>query len=54
MKEIRTKVCKKAKDFALHEQGGEGMEDHDMLLIIIIILDILTLVIAGILFALFG
>nr|DAM38771.1 MAG TPA: hypothetical protein [Caudoviricetes sp.]DAP56796.1 MAG TPA: hypothetical protein [Caudoviricetes sp.] len=30
------------------------MEDHDMLLIIIIILDILTLVIAGILFALFG
>ena len=29
------------------------MEDHDMLLIIIIILDILTLVIAGILFALF-
>lgn len=30
------------------------MEDHDMLLIIIIILDILTLVISGILFALFG
>ena len=30
------------------------MEDHDMLLIIIIILDILTLVIAGIIFALFG
>ncbi len=30
------------------------MEDHDMLLIIIIILDILTVVIAGILFALFG
>ena len=30
------------------------MEDHDMLLIIIIILDIPTLVIAGILFALFG
>lgn len=30
------------------------MEDHDMLLIIIIILDILALVIAGILFALFG
>ena len=30
------------------------MEDHDMLLIIISILDILTLVIAGILFALFG
>ena len=30
------------------------MEDHDMLLIIINILDILTLVIAGILFALFG
>ena len=30
------------------------MEDHDMLLIIIIILDILTLVIAGILFSLFG
>ena len=30
------------------------MEDHDMLLILIIILDILTLVIAGILFALFG
>ena len=30
------------------------MEDHDMLLIIIIILDILTLVIACILFALFG
>jgi len=30
------------------------MEDHDMLLIIIIILDILTLVIAGILFALLG
>lgn len=30
------------------------MEDHDILLIIIIILDILTLVIAGILFALFG
>lgn len=30
------------------------MEDHDMLLIIIFILDILTLVIAGILFALFG
>ena len=30
------------------------MEDQDMLLIIIIILDILTLVIAGILFALFG
>ena len=30
------------------------MEDHDMLLIIIIILDILILVIAGILFALFG
>lgn len=30
------------------------MEDHDMLLIIIIILDILTLVIAGILFVLFG
>lgn len=30
------------------------MEDHDMLLIIIIILDILTLVIASILFALFG
>lgn len=30
------------------------MEDRDMLLIIIIILDILTLVIAGILFALFG
>lgn len=30
------------------------MEGHDMLLIIIIILDILTLVIAGILFALFG
>jgi hypothetical protein len=30
------------------------MEDHDMLLIIIIILDILTLVIVGILFALFG
>lgn len=30
------------------------MEDHDMLLIIIIMLDILTLVIAGILFALFG
>ena len=30
------------------------MEDHDMLLIIIIILDILSLVIAGILFALFG
>jgi hypothetical protein len=30
------------------------MEDNDMLLIIIIILDILTLVIAGILFALFG
>lgn len=30
------------------------MEDHDMLLIIMIILDILTLVIAGILFALFG
>lgn len=30
------------------------MEDHDMLLIIIIILDILSVVIAGILFALFG
>lgn len=30
------------------------MEDNDMLLIIIIILDILTLVIVGILFALFG
>lgn len=30
------------------------MEDHDMLLIIIIIFDILTLVIAGIIFALFG
>lgn len=30
------------------------MEDHDMLLIIIIMLDILTLVIVGILFALFG
>ena len=30
------------------------MEDHDMLLIIIIILDILTLVIAGILVARFG
>ena len=30
------------------------MEDRDILLIIIIILDILTLVIAGILFALFG
>lgn len=30
------------------------MEDHDILLIIMIILDILTLVIAGILFALFG
>ena len=30
------------------------MEEHDILLIIIIILDILTLVIAGILFALFG
>lgn len=30
------------------------MEDHDMLLIIIIILDILAVVIAGILFALFG
>lgn len=30
------------------------MEDHDILLIIIIILDILTVVIAGILFALFG
>ena len=30
------------------------MEDHDILLIIIIILDILTVVIAGILFALYG
>nr|DAG67537.1 MAG TPA: toxin [Caudoviricetes sp.] len=30
------------------------MEDHDILLIIIIILDILAVVIAGILFALFG
>jgi len=30
------------------------MEDRDILLIIIIILDILTLVIAGILFVLFG
>lgn len=30
------------------------MEDRDILLIIMIILDILTLVIAGILFALFG
>ena len=30
------------------------MEDHDMLLIIIIILDVLSVVIAGILFALFG
>lgn len=30
------------------------MEDHDILLIIIIMLDILTVVIAGILFALFG
>lgn len=30
------------------------MEDHDILLIIIIILEILAVVIAGILFALFG
>jgi hypothetical protein len=30
------------------------MEEHDILLIIIIILDILAVVIAGILFALFG
>lgn len=30
------------------------MEDHDILLIIIIILDILAVVIASILFALFG
>ena len=30
------------------------MEDHDILLIIIIILDILAVVIAGIPFALFG
>jgi len=30
------------------------MEDHDILLIIIIIFDILAVVIAGILFALFG
>lgn len=30
------------------------MEDHDMLLIIIIILDILSVVIAGILFTLWG
>lgn len=30
------------------------MEGHDILLIIIIILDILAVVIAGILFALFG
>lgn len=30
------------------------MEDHDMLLIIMIMLDILTLFIVGILFALFG